>query len=277
MQCHGVFDILHIGHIKHFIEAKKRGDKLIISVTADKFVNKGSGRPIFKQNYRMELLSSLECVDYVCLSNYPSGAEVLKKIKPNFYIKGQDYKNSKEDSTGKINLEKKIVEQNGGKIIYTNVETFSSSKIINNNLSFNDQQKKYLNKISKNYSLELINKIFKKINNLKVLVIGETIIDQYNYCEALGKSGKEPYLAFKDMYSKNYLGGAAAIANHMSDFVNQVKLISVIGENKEFHSFIKKNLKKKIKFDFFEKKNNPTILKKKFLKNKNKKKNFKNY
>jgi len=229
-----------LGHGKHFIEAKKKGDKLIVSVTADKFVNKGSGRPVFKQNYRMELLSSLECVDYVCLSNYPSGIEILKKIKPDFYVKGQDYKNSKQDSTGKINLEKNIVEKHGGKIIYTNVETFSSSKIINNNLSFNTEQKKFLNKISKKYSLELINKIFNKINSLKVLVIGETIIDQYNFCEALGKSGKEPYLAFKDIYSKNYLGGAAAIANHMSDFVKQVKLISAIGENKEFYGFIKK-------------------------------------
>ena len=121
----------------------KKGDKLIVSVTADKFVNKGSGRPVFKQNYRMELLSSLECVDYVCLSNYPSGIEVLKKIKPDFYVKGQDYKNTKQDSTGKINLEKNIVEKNGGKIIFTDVETFSSSKIINNNLSFNFEQKKF--------------------------------------------------------------------------------------------------------------------------------------
>ena len=274
VQCHGVFDILHLGHVKHFIEAKKKGDKLIVSVTADKFVNKGSGRPVFKQNYRMELLSSLECVDYVCLSNYSSGIEILKKIKPDFYVKGQDYKDPKQDSTGKINLEKNIVEKNGGKIIYTDVETFSSSKIINNNLSFNIEQKKFLNKISKKYSLDLINKIFKKIDNLKVLVIGETIIDQYNFCEALGKSGKEPYLAFKDIYSKNYLGGAAAIANHMSDFVKKVKLISVIGENKEFHGFIKKNLKKNIESNFFMKKNSPTILKKRFLDNITKNKIF---
>ena len=69
VQCHGVFDILHLGHIKHFLDAKKNGDKLIITVTSDKFVNKGSNRPIFKQNKRIEFLAQLECVDFVCLSN----------------------------------------------------------------------------------------------------------------------------------------------------------------------------------------------------------------
>ena len=65
VHCHGVFDLIHIGHIKHFKEAKKNGDFLIVSITADKFVNKGSGRPIFNQNLRAEFLSSLSFVDAV--------------------------------------------------------------------------------------------------------------------------------------------------------------------------------------------------------------------
>ena len=67
VHCHGVFDLIHIGHIKHFEEAKKNGDFLIVSITADKFVNKGSGRPIFNQNLRAEFLSSLIFVDAVLL------------------------------------------------------------------------------------------------------------------------------------------------------------------------------------------------------------------
>ena len=222
---------------------------------------------MFKQNYRMELLAELECVDFVSLSDHKSAIEVLKIIKPDFYIKGQDYKNLKKDKTGNIILERKIVERNGGKIIYTNEETFSSSTIINNNFSFNEEQKKYLSLISKKYSIDTIYKIFKKIDNLKVLVIGETIIDQYNFCEALGKSGKEPYLALKDIYSENLLGGAAAIANHIADFTKKVKLISIVGEKDEHNNFIKKKLNKKIKLNFFKKKNSPTIFKKRFIDN----------
>ena len=240
VHCHGVFDIVHIGHIKHFEEAKKKGDKLIVTVTTDKFVNKGTGRPIFKQTKRIEFLSQLSCIDYVCLSDSDSAIKLLKIIKPNYYIKGQDYKIAKKDQTGKITLEKKIVERNGGKIIFTNEETFSSSNIINNNFSYSDDQLKFLNNISKKYSFDYINKIFEKIKKLKVLVIGETIIDQYNFCEALGKSGKEPYLALKDIYTENYLGGAAAIANNLAEFCKKIKLVSMIGEKKSTLILLKK-------------------------------------
>lgn len=274
VHCHGVFDIVHIGHIKHFEEAKKKGDKLIVTVTTDKFVNKGTGRPIFKQTKRIEFLSQLSCIDYVCLSDSDSAIKLLKIIKPNYYIKGQDYKIAKKDQTGKITLEKKIVERNGGKIIFTNEETFSSSNIINNNFSYSDDQLKFLNNISKKYSFDYINKIFEKIKKLKVLVIGETIIDQYNFCEALGKSGKEPYLALKDIYTENYLGGAAAIANNLAEFCKKIKLVSMIGEKKEHLNFIKKKLHNKIDTTFFCKRNSPTILKKRFIDNITKSKLF---
>lgn len=272
--CHGVFDVVHIGHIKHFVKAKELGDILIVTVTTDRFVNKGSNRPIFDQNKRIEFLSELECVDYVSLSDHPSAIKILNIIKPNYYLKGQDYKNFQDDKTGKIILEKKIVQKFGGKVIFTNEETHSSSNLINNMFAFNDEQLKFLKEIKKKYNIDFIYNIFKKINNLKVLVIGETIIDQYNFCEALGKSGKEPYLALKDIYAEEYLGGAAAIANHIVDFTKKTKLISMIGDKEEYSKFINKNLNKKIEKIFFKKKNSPTILKKRFIDNITKNKLF---
>ena len=274
IHCHGLFDIVHIGHIKHFKKAKNYGDVLIVTVTSDKFVNKGSNRPIFDQNKRMEFLSEISSIDFICLSDHGSALKLLSLIKPNFYIKGQDYKTFKNDRTGKINLEKKEVERFGGKIIFTNEEAFSSSNLINNNFTFNDAQLKFLRSIKNKYSLDYIYKMFEKINKLKVLVIGETIIDQYNFCEALGKSGKEPYLALKDIYSEDYLGGAAAIANNIADFTKTTKLVSMIGEKSEYEKFIYSKLKKKIQRTFFKKKNSPTILKKRFIDNVSKNKLF---
>ena len=103
----------------------------------------------------------------------------------------------------------------GGRVFYTNDELFSSSKIINNfGYNLTNDQKKYLDKIRSNKNLSSsknIFKIFQSFEKLKVLVIGETIIDEYAYCEALGKSGKEPVLVLRDLYSEKYLGGAAAI------------------------------------------------------------------
>ena len=71
VHCHGVFDLLHIGHVKHFKEAKKNGDFLIVSLTSDKFVNKGQGRPVFNQNLRAEFLSSFSFIDAVIINDNP--------------------------------------------------------------------------------------------------------------------------------------------------------------------------------------------------------------
>jgi len=117
--CHGVFDLLHLGHIKHFEEAKNNCDILVVSVTEDKFVAKGPGRPAFNDQQRMEALASLECVDYVVLSNQSSSVEVINKIKPNIYFKGPDYKNTQLDITQKILLENRAVIKNKGKIFIT--------------------------------------------------------------------------------------------------------------------------------------------------------------
>ena len=273
VQCHGVFDVVHIGHINHFKKAKDYGNIIIVTVTSDRFVNKGNNRPIFSQDKRIEFIAELDCVDYVSLSDCPDANNLIKIIKPNFYIKGQDYKESKNDKTGKINSEKKNVEKYGGKIIFTNEASFSSSNLINE-FNFNNSQLKFLKKIRDKYSLDYIHKLFKKISQLKVLVIGETIIDQYNFCEALGKSGKEPYLALKDIYSEEYLGGAAAIANHIADFTKKIKLISMTGDNNQYEKFIKNKLNKKVQRVFFRKKNSPTILKKRFIDNITKNKLF---
>lgn len=106
--CHGVFDFVHLGHIKYFKSAKSYGDYLIVSVTVDRFVNKGPGRPIFNQGQRLEFLNELEVVDNVMFSHAESAEEVIKLIKPDFYIKGPDYRNNKLDKTKKIILEKKL-------------------------------------------------------------------------------------------------------------------------------------------------------------------------
>ena len=89
--CHGVFDLLHLGHIKYFKSAKKFGDVLVVSVTSDRFVNKGPGRPVFNLKQRTQFLSEINCIDYVCVSEDSTAVKIINKIKPNFYCKGPDY------------------------------------------------------------------------------------------------------------------------------------------------------------------------------------------
>ncbi len=276
--CHGVFDILHLGHIEHFKSAKALGDVLVVTVTVDKYVKKGPKRPFFNVKERIKALEALECIDFISISEFETAKEVLEKIKPNIYCKGKDYENTKKDFTGQIFDEIKALKKFGGKIEYTNDKMFSSSKIINNSGSiFDENQIKFLDKIKANFSFNKINDAIESLKNLKILVIGEIIVDQYNFCKVIGKSGKEPVLTFEKLETSKYLGGAGAIANHLASFSDKVTIFSTIGDKSDQLRFIKNNLSKNIKYNFIKKKNSPTILKEKYVQQMDNRKVFSTY
>src|SRR4051812_40939462 len=125
---HGCFDMPHLGHIRHLQEARAHGDRLVVSVTADEFVRKGPGRPVFTAEQRAETLRALDCVDDVVISAKADAVEVINELKPAVYVKGIDY-DAKEDQA----LEREIaaVEAHGGRIHVTRTDKWSSSRIIN--------------------------------------------------------------------------------------------------------------------------------------------------
>ncbi len=265
VQCHGVFDLLHIGHIRHFKKAKTYGDILVVSITADKFVKKGYNRPYFNEKLRSEALASLDCIDFVVISNSASAVTAINKIKPKIYCKGQDYKKLNKDITGKIYKEKKAVEAIGGKIVFTNDLTFSSSTLINDSFDiFDVDQKNFIKKIKIKFTFDYIKKLVFNLKNTKTLVLGEAIIDEYTFCEVIGKSGKEPILAFRDIKTERYAGGSLAIAKNLSKF-SKINLVSMVGEKNEHYNFIKKNLPNQIDSFFLKKSNSTTIVKKRYI------------
>ena len=103
--CHGVFDLLHVGHINYFKSAKKYGSILIVSITNDKFVNKGPGRPAFSINNRLKFLQEIECIDFLYISNDYTAEKVIKNLRPNFYCKGNDYADYQKRSDKNLNSE----------------------------------------------------------------------------------------------------------------------------------------------------------------------------
>ena len=170
--CHGVFDLLHIGHIKHFKEAKKNGDILVVTLTPDVYVNKGPNRPAFNEKLRMEALASLDDVDYVALNLTPTAIKIIYKLKPHIYCKGSDYKNHKKDISGQIKNEIRAVKNIKGKIIYTKDLTFSSSKLINQYENiYSDLQKLFIKKIKKKYTFSKIRSLIDSFKKIKVLII----------------------------------------------------------------------------------------------------------
>lgn len=266
VQCHGCFDLLHIGHIRHFTEAKSKGDILVVTVTPDRFVNKGPGRPAFKEHLRLEAIASLDCVDYVALNEWATAEETIEIIKPDIYCKGPEYKNSNPDSNNYISLEQKAVERNGGRMAFTEDITFSSSALINSYLPvFSDEVTSFLKNFRNKYSINDINRVIDSFRDIKVLVLGETIIDEYHYVSTMGKSMKEPILASRLIRDEKFAGGILAIANHVAGFVNNVDVLTFLGEKQTQEGFVRGALKANVNPTFFTKKDSPTIVKRRFI------------
>jgi rfaE bifunctional protein nucleotidyltransferase chain/domain len=263
--CHGTFDLMHTGHIRYLKSAREKGDVLFVTVTADTFVNKGPGRPVFPQDLRAENLSSLSCVDFVSINHAPTAVNVISELKPHAYAKGNDYKNL-DDATGNIHLEKQAVEEGGGEIFFTDEITFSSTELLNDHFGvFPEETKKYLEKFSKKYSDVKIIEILNSLKQLKVLVIGDTIIDEYHFTTPLGQSAKGTHLAVQYDYLERFLGGSLAISNHLAGFVESVTVVSGLGREKENEEFIRSNLSGNIFPEFHYFTDAPTVLKQRFV------------
>jgi len=266
VHCHGVFDLLHIGHIRYLEQAKKLGDVLVVTLTPDKHVNKGPNRPAFSEHLRAESLAALDCVDYVAINQWPTAVKTIILLKPDFYMKGSDYKDSSNDITGKIKDEAAAVQSIGGEIRFTEDITFSSSKLINRLIpSFDEETNRYLHNFRQKHSADDIITHIENLRNLSVLVIGEAIIDEYVYCQSMGKSGKESVLVMKYLSQERYAGGALAIANHLADFCDKVTIFSYLGEEKSEEDFVRKRLGTKIDPIFIYKSESPTIIKRRFV------------
>ncbi len=266
VQCHGVFDLLHIGHIKHLNHAKSVGDILVVSITADKFVNKGPGKPHFNEHLRAEALASLESVDYVVINHEPTAVGAIKAIRPDFYMKGIEYQDAGSDITGKISEEEEAVREVGGQLNFTKDIVFSSSSLLNRYFSpFSPEVVAFLDQFKQKYQAADILKYFDSFKNSHVLLIGEAIIDIYHYGEAIGKSGKEPILVTRYHREEMYIGGILAIANHLSDFCAKVTCVTMLGEKGHYESFIKEKLKDNVNIIFHYKKESPTIVKRRYI------------
>ncbi|MCB1084925.1 MAG: adenylyltransferase/cytidyltransferase family protein [Chlamydiia bacterium] len=266
VHCHGVFDLLHPGHIRHFKEAKKQGTKLVVTLTKDEFVNKGPGRPAFNESLRAETLAALNCVDYVVINDTPDAISCIEKIRPNIYVKGKEYSDHSADVTGKIAEEVAAVKKVKGAVYYTDDIVFSSSSLINEYYSdLSPQLRAFLAEIKEEYTIEdLIEKV-ETLQDLRVLVVGDAIIDEYQYTDPLGQSGKGLHMVARCLEKECYLGGSLIIANHLASFSNHVTLLTSIGEKCPHRTFIEENLDPKVSKEFISLSKHQTLTKKRYV------------
>ncbi|HZU95384.1 MAG TPA: PfkB family carbohydrate kinase [Planctomycetota bacterium] len=246
--CHGVFDLLHPGHILHFKAARERGDVLVVTVTPDCYINKGPGRPTFPQRWRLESIAALEVVDFVALNEWPTAVETIQKLRPSVYAKGSEYANPSDDLTGKIVDERRAVEAYGGEVVFTSEVTFSSSNLINRHFTrFSPQTEQYLAEFRSRHPAKGVLDVFGRFSDLDVLVVGEAILDQYCYCHPLGKVPKETIIAARSISDENFAGGSLAIANHLAGFCRSVTLVTTLGVDTRWDDFIRSKLRPNVK------------------------------
>lgn len=266
VHAHGVFDLLHLGHVRHLEAAHKLGDILVVTITADAFVNKGPGRPVFTDGLRCEMIAALSCVSYVATNTNATAETAIKAIKPSVYVKGSDYANPEDDITGKITAERKLVESFGGQVAFTNEITFSSSHLMNKYLDLYEKPlQEHLEKLRQQNGLEFIIKKCDEAANLRALIIGDTIIDEYQYVKPLGRPSKEPILATQIMNGEKFAGGVIAAANHLASFCKSVDVVTVLGLQDTQEELVRGNLKSNVSLHAVYRKDAPTTRKTRFV------------
>jgi len=267
IQCHGTFDLVHPGHIRHLMYAKTYADILVVSITPDRFIEKANYRPFVPEKLRALNLAALDLVDFVIIDDNSESLELIRKIKPDFFAKGYDYES--EQLNPKTTLEQNCVEEYGGKLIFTPGDiVYSSSKIIETARPDISLEKLRSLILAENTSItEIINSL-KGIEEVKVLVIGDTIVDTYIDCSMIGSStSKTPTLSTKFDFETNFLGGAAIVAAHLAATGAKVKFSTMVGADDLGNFVIEKIGKYGIHSKIIKEPNRPTTNKSVYVAN----------
>ena len=230
VQCHGTFDLIHPGHIYHFEEAKALGDILVVTVTGEKFVNKGPGRPYFNDKMRSKNLAALECVDYVVIIPYPAAVEAIECVRPDIYCKGREYIDRENDVTGNIHDDVATVEKLSGQVRYVGSVVFSSTKLLNQHFdNLHEDVKRFCGDVARDTTGAALCRAVNEFSKLKVLLIGDIIFDKYSYVNVLGLTSKASILSARLLSEDLQTGGVLAVFRHLRQFTDNVTLVSLSG------------------------------------------------
>jgi rfaE bifunctional protein nucleotidyltransferase chain/domain len=266
VQAHGSFDLLHLGHVRHLEAARRLGDVLVVTVTADRFVNKGPGRPVFNEALRAEMLAALEYVDWVAIDPSPDAVGAITTIRPKVYVKGQDYQNPAGDVTGKITAERDAVEEHGGRLAFTDEATFSSSELINRHLNvFEPHIREHLSSLRSDGGLSEILALLDRVRDYRVVLVGDAIIDEYQYVFPIGKSPKENIIATRYQDHELFAGGVFAAANHVASFCAEVDIITSLGARQSFEDVVRGHLAPNVRLHNVMRPGAPTTRKRRFV------------
>lgn len=238
VQCHGCFDIVHPGHIRHLRQAKSLGDVLLVSITGDDTIKKGTGRPLIPQELRAENLAALDFVDFVYVEPGPTASDLLEWVRPDVYVKGKEYEFNDDP---RFQVERSTVEKHGGRVVFSSGDVvFSSSALIAAMEQSVDPFHARLAQLTEAPELEAtkLGTILSDIRGKRLVVVGETILDTYTMCDRPDVAGESPVMTLRPLEQRRYDGGAAIIARHAAALGASPTLVTVLPNNAESDALI---------------------------------------
>jgi rfaE bifunctional protein kinase chain/domain len=230
IMCHGTFDVVHPGHVRHLLYAKTKADILIASLTADEHIKKGNMRPYVPQELRAINLAALEMVDYVVVDADPTPIRNLGIIKPDYFAKGYEYTAGAVHP--KTQEEIDILDSYGGEMIFTPGDiVYSSSALIELAPPSIAVEKLMTLMEAEGLTFDDLRKAIAANKGVKVHVVGDTIVDSYTYCSMIGGMTKTPTLSVRFEKKVDYVGGAGVVAKHLRAAGADVTFSTVLGDD----------------------------------------------
>lgn len=230
IMCHGVFDVVHPGHLRHLLYAKSKADILVASLTADVHISKGQFRPHVPQELRALNLAAYEVVDYVVIDRNPTPLDNIGVIQPDFFAKGYEY-----TATGlppKTQEEADALHAYGGEIIFTPGDiVYSSTRLIDLAPPAIALEKLLMFMDSAGLTFESLRSVLGKIKGVRVHVVGDTIVDSYTHAAMIGGQTKTPTMSVLYERRDDYIGGAAVVAEHLRAAGAAVRFSTVLGND----------------------------------------------
>ena len=230
VMCHGTFDLVHPGHIRHLMYAREKGDLLVVSLTCDVYASKADMRPFVPEELRAMNLAALEVVDYVVIDPNPTPIETLGKIQPDYYVKGYEYVEGKVNP--KTQEEKKAIESYGGEFIFTPGDiVYSSSAIIEVDPPDLATEKLAILLGGEGLAFDDLYAALDKLSGLRVHVVGDTIVDTLTRTTLIGANAKTPTFSCRYEGRHDFVGGAGVVAKHLRAAGASVTFSTVLGND----------------------------------------------
>ncbi len=227
--CQGHFNVIHPGHLRFLDFAKEKGDYLLVAIQGESKIEKKMRDKFYPASERARGIASLQTVDLVFIYDKITYKKLIQAVQPDIYVKGVEF--SKKSAQNQA--ERELIEQYGGKVIFSSGDIkYSTTDFLDTDVI--DIKQVRINLFHKalkkqNISADSLTNTMANFSDKHILVIGDTIVDQYVACDALGMSSEAPVLVVKEIENKEYIGGAAIIARHIRSLGAKCSFISVVG------------------------------------------------